>query len=78
MRFLVLSDLPVPVNPHFSAAVSYTHLDVYKRQDGAGMHPGERHEGWLCFTTDIGEYKLPFLIQTCLLYTSRQMGMGFM
>lgn len=32
--------------------------------DGAGMHPGERHEGWLCFTTDIGEYKLPFLIQT--------------
>ncbi|URW86135.1 DUF5717 family protein [Blautia wexlerae] len=25
--------------------------------DGAGMHPGERHEGWLCFTTDIGEYK---------------------
>ena len=31
--------------------------------DGAGMHPGERHEGWLCFTTDIGEYKLPFLVQ---------------
>ena len=31
--------------------------------DGAGMHPGERHEGWLCFTTDIGEYKLPFLFR---------------
>lgn len=31
--------------------------------DGAGMHPGEKHEGWICFTTDIGEYKLPFLIR---------------
>ena len=31
--------------------------------DGVGMHPGDRHEGWLCFTTNIGEYKLPFLIQ---------------
>ena len=32
--------------------------------DGVGMRPGERHEGWICFTTNIGEYKLPFLIQT--------------
>ena len=32
--------------------------------DGVGMHPGEKHEGWICFTTNIGEYKLPFLIQT--------------
>ena len=31
--------------------------------DGVGMRPGDRHEGWLCFTTNIGEYKLPFLIQ---------------
>ena len=32
--------------------------------DGIGMRPGERHEGWICFTTNIGEYKLPFVIQT--------------
>lgn len=31
--------------------------------DGSGMRPGDRHEGWLCFTTNIGEYKLPFLIR---------------
>ena len=31
--------------------------------DGNGMRPGEKHEGWLCFTTNIGEYKLPFLIR---------------
>ena len=31
--------------------------------DGVGMRPGEKHEGWICFTTNIGEYKLPFLIQ---------------
>lgn len=32
--------------------------------DGVGMKPGEKHEGWLCFTTNIGEYKLPFVIET--------------
>ena len=31
--------------------------------DGMGMRPGEKHEGWICFTTNIGEYKLPFAIQ---------------
>lgn len=31
--------------------------------DGSGMRPGEKHEGWLCFTTSIGEYKLPFVIR---------------
>ena len=31
--------------------------------DGVGMRPGEKHEGWICFTTNIGEYKLPFLIR---------------
>ena len=31
--------------------------------DGVGMKPGDRHEGWLCFTTSIGEYKLPFEIE---------------
>lgn len=30
--------------------------------DGNGMEPGEEYAGWLCFTTNIGEYKLPFVI----------------
>lgn len=30
--------------------------------NGAGMKPGDEITGWLCFTTNIGEYKLPFLI----------------
>lgn len=32
--------------------------------DAEGMEPGERFEGWLCFTTSIGEYKLPFKVTT--------------
>lgn len=32
--------------------------------DGTGMQPGETCEGWLCFTTNVGEYKLPFVIRT--------------
>lgn len=32
--------------------------------DGTGMEPGERLEGWLCLTTDIGEYKLQFQVET--------------
>lgn len=31
--------------------------------DAEGMKPGESFEGWLCFTTSIGEYKLPFTVQ---------------
>ena len=31
--------------------------------DAEGMRPGESFEGWLCFTTSIGEYKLPFTVQ---------------
>lgn len=30
--------------------------------DGNGMEPGEVCSGWICFTTDLGEYKLPFVI----------------
>lgn len=30
--------------------------------DGNGMEPGEVCSGWLCFTTDLGEYKIPFVI----------------
>lgn len=32
--------------------------------DGVGMKPGEKVEGWLCFTTNIGEYRVPFAIRT--------------
>ena len=28
--------------------------------DAEGLKPGESFEGWLCFTTNIGEYRLPF------------------
>lgn len=31
--------------------------------DGVGLKPGDKLEGWLCFTTNIGEYRLPFLIE---------------
>ena len=30
--------------------------------DAEGREPGESFEGWLCFTTSIGEYRLPFKI----------------
>ena len=32
--------------------------------DANGMKPGEVCQGWLVFTTNIGEYKLPFRIET--------------
>lgn len=32
--------------------------------DATGMKPGESLSGWLCFTTNVGEYRLPFSIQT--------------
>lgn len=32
--------------------------------DGTGMKPGEVCQGWLSFTTSIGEYKIPFVIET--------------
>ena len=32
--------------------------------DGIGMEPGEKRTEWLCFTTSIGEYRLPFVIET--------------
>ncbi|MDO4273024.1 MAG: DUF5717 family protein [Eubacteriales bacterium] len=31
--------------------------------DGTGMEPGDCLEGWLCFTTNIGEYKFPFIVK---------------
>ncbi len=32
--------------------------------DGVGMEGGEETKEWLCFTTNIGEYRLPFVIET--------------
>ena len=32
--------------------------------DCSGLAPGEGFSGWLCFTTSVGEYKLPFTVQT--------------
>ena len=32
--------------------------------DASGMKPGEEVSGWICFTTNIGEYRLPFHIET--------------
>lgn len=32
--------------------------------DGTGMKPGETCQGWLGFSTNIGEYKIPFVIET--------------
>lgn len=32
--------------------------------DAVGMKPGEELNGWLCFTTNIGEYRLPFHVET--------------
>lgn len=32
--------------------------------DGTGMKPGETCRGWLCFTTNVGEYRIPFVIRT--------------
>lgn len=31
--------------------------------DGVGMKPGAVISGWLCITSDVGEYKLPFKIE---------------
>jgi hypothetical protein len=31
--------------------------------DAQGLNPGDAFKGWLCFTTNIGEYKLPFEVQ---------------
>ena len=45
----------------YSIAVSYTHLDVYKRQINANLVVGER----LPYPSSLGNY-------SCLLYTSKQ------
>lgn len=31
--------------------------------DGTGMKPGDQCSGWLCVTSNVGEYKIPFLIE---------------
>lgn len=49
----------VPGTDRFSG----TTLRLQYGVDGVGLNPGDRLEGWLCFTTNIGEYRLPFLIE---------------
>lgn len=31
--------------------------------DGTGMKPGDKCSGWLCVTSNVGEYKIPFVIE---------------
>ena len=49
----------VPGNTKFSG----TTICLPYGADGIGMEPGEKCSGWLCFTTNIGEYKIPFVIE---------------
>lgn len=49
----------VPESSRFSG----TSVRLQYGADGTGMKPGDKHEGWLCFTTNIGEYKIPFTIR---------------
>ena len=49
----------VPGNGKFSG----TTICLPYGADGTGMEPGDRCEGWLCVTSNVGEYKIPFLIE---------------
>ena len=57
--------------PHTAEAVSYTHLDVYKRQDKAYVE-GITKLGAadIKYAEQLG-YRIKLLGITCLLYTSR-------
>lgn len=49
----------VPGNSRFSGTTVCIPYGV----DGAGMNPGDICNGWLCVTSSIGEYKIPFEIK---------------
>ncbi len=49
----------VPGNGKFSG----TTICLPYGADGTGMNPGDQCTGWLCVTSNIGEYKIPFLIE---------------
>ena len=49
----------VPGNSRFSGTTVRLPYGI----DAAGMQPGDVCSGWLCITSGIGEYKLPFVIE---------------
>lgn len=49
----------VPGNGKFSGST----ICLPYGADGTGMNPGDQCTGWLCVTSNIGEYKIPFLIE---------------
>lgn len=49
----------VPGNSRFSG----TTVCIPYGADGVGMEPGDSCTGWLCVTSSVGEYKLPFEIR---------------
>lgn len=49
----------VPGNSRFSGTTIRLPYGV----DGTGMEPGEECTGWMCVTSNAGEYKIPFAIQ---------------
>lgn len=49
----------VPGNSRFSG----TTVCIPYGADGTGMQPGEVCTGWLCVTSSVGEYKIPFSIE---------------
>jgi len=49
----------VPGNRRFSG----TAVCIPYGADGTGMKPGDCCEGWLCITSSVGEYKIPFEIR---------------
>lgn len=49
----------VPGNSRFSGTTVRLPYGI----DAVGMHPGDICRGWLCVTSSIGEYKLPFVIE---------------
>ena len=49
----------VPGNSRFSG----TAVCIPYGADGTGMQPGEVCTGWLCVTSSVGEYKIPFSIE---------------
>lgn len=46
-----------------SSRFSGTMVCVPYGADGTGMQPGEVCTGWLCVTSNVGEYKIPFSIE---------------
>ena len=57
-----MNTIPIPFPPlpeqHRIVAVSYTHLDVYKRQDESRGHIGTAGKGYRCAKSGIAGYAL--------------------